>query len=82
MSTIPQPVWYLLTVKVSSGFMMEKRGRLLGALNPRFSHPSSLVMTQESLISLPEAARVRIVPTGRAFSGTRFLEENSQGSQS
>ena len=82
MSTMPQPVWNLLTVKVSSGFMMENRGRLQGALKPRFSQPSSLVRTQESLISLPEAERVRMVPTGMAFSGTRFLLENSQGSQS
>lgn len=31
----------------------------------RFSQPSSFVMTQELLISLPEAAMVRITPTGR-----------------
>ena len=62
--------------------MMEKSGRLQGALKPRLSQPSSFVMTQESLISLPDAARVRMVPTGSAFSGTRFLELNSHGSQS
>ena len=69
-STVPQPVWYLLTLYVSSGLQIENRGRWVALLKPLLNPFSSLVITQDALISLPEAERVRMVPTGSAVWGT------------
>ena len=55
---------------------MENRGRWVVLLKPRFKPFSSLVITQEALISLPEADRVRMVPTGRAPAGAASLVKN------
>ncbi len=79
-STVPHPVWNLLTVNVSSGLQMANSGRWVGLLNPRFKPPSSFVMTQDKLVSLPEADRVRMLPWGRAFAGTSSFKKNFQGS--
>ena len=65
-STMPQVSWYFGRVYVSSGFMMANFGLLKSVLIPAFLPVSSLVMTAESLISLPAAEIVRMTPTGRA----------------
>ena len=49
------------------------RQRQHSLFKPRLSHPSSLVMTEELLISLPAAAMVRTVPTGVQAVGIFFL---------
>ena len=54
MSTMPQPVWNLETVNVFSGLRKEMTGRLVSLVMPRFSLVSSLVSTQELLLSEPE----------------------------
>jgi hypothetical protein len=41
-------------------------GRMASPVAPRLNIPFSLVMTESGLPSLPAAAIVRIVPTGRA----------------
>ena len=64
MSTIPQPVWNLDTVNVFSGLRKLMRGRLVWLVMPRFYLRSSLVSTQELLVSEPEAESVSTEPTG------------------
>ena len=57
---------------VSSGFMTANTGRHRSLLYPRLIQPSSVVITDESLISLPAAAMVSTAPTGRAARACRF----------
>ena len=45
---------------------MAKAGRLKGVLQPRLLSVDSSVKTAESLVSLPAAAMVSTLPTGRA----------------
>ena len=68
MSVMPQAVWKGGRVWVSAGFRMENFGRMASPEAPRLYMPFSLVMTESGLPSLPAAAMVNIVPTGRAFS--------------
>lgn len=56
------------------------RGRLVSLVIPRFSLVSSLVSTQELLLSEPEAASVSTVPTGRVVSGFVPVDANCHGS--
>ena len=81
MSTMPQPVWNLETVNVFSGLRKEMTGRLVSLVMPRFSLVSSLVSTQELLVSEPEAASVSTVATGSVLSGLVPVEANSHGSR-
>ena len=62
-------------MKVSSGFMMEKTGRINGEPKPVFMGMVSSEMTQLSLSSLPAAGRVRISATGILFSPGLVLPE-------
>ena len=56
------------------------RGRLVSLVIPRFSLVSSLVSTQELLLSEPEAASVSTVPTGSVVSGFVPVDANCHGS--
>ena len=60
---------------------MEKQGRRQSASALFLSRVFSLVMMESGDPSLPEAAMVSTVPTGRAFSGT-LPEKKSQKSPS
>ncbi len=73
-------VWNLETVNVFSGLRKEMTGRLVSLVMPRFSLVSSLVSTQELLVSEPEAASVSTVATGSVLSGLVPVEANSHGS--
>ncbi len=55
---------------MSSGFMRANLGRITKAVYPRFSHPSSLVITELGLASLPAAGMVRTTPTGMLSSAS------------
>ena len=64
MSAAPQAVWYGGRVKVSSGFMIANLGRMHSAPASLLYQPSSLVMTEPLLDSLPAAGMVSTTPTG------------------
>ena len=53
---------------------MAKVGLVKSQLNPLFSQISSLVITEELLISLPDADRVKITPMGRHLSASLLRE--------
>ena len=67
-SVAPAAVWYAGSVCVSSGFKILNFGRITSEPAPLLNMPSSFVITESGLPSLPAAAIVRTVPTGRAFS--------------
>ena len=60
MSTVPTPVWYLSTEKVSSGFSIAKIGLTKSELKPDLRFCLSSWITQEFDNSLPAAEIVRI----------------------
>ena len=57
------------------GSRMAKAGRLKGVLQPRLLSVASSVKTAESLVSLPAAAMVSTLPTGRAPVMGRTLQK-------
>ena len=61
---------------------MAKRQRQRSLFTPRFSIPSSLVITHEFDISEPAAGIVNIAPTGRASFGVAFPSQKSHTSPS
>ena len=80
MSAMPQTSCFSGTVKVSSGFMKARTGRLSGVLRPTLRIVSSFVNTAESLVSLPAAASVSTEPTGMVFSSLARPLQKSQTS--
>ena len=73
MSAAPQAVWYGGRVKVSSGFMMANFGRMHSPPASFLYQPSSFVMTEPLLASLPAAGMVSTTPTGRdSLTGSFF----------
>ena len=75
MSTMPQPVWNLETENVFSGFRKLIRGRLVWLVMPRFSLVSSLVSTQELLVS-GRGKLPRVAPGGDTHADTLGRIEN------
>ena len=69
MSDAPQAVWNGGSVKVSSGFMIANRGRMHSVSASRLYQPSSRVMTEPLLASLPAAGMVSTTPTGSISGG-------------
>ena len=65
MSAAPHAVWYGGRVKVSSGFMMANFGLMHSPPASFLYQPSSLVITDPLLASLPAAGMVSTTPTGR-----------------
>ena len=64
-------------MKVKQGFIIANLGRLNSVGKPLLSRVSSLVSTEELLVSLPAAAIVSMHPIGRLFSKVFVLVQNS-----
>lgn len=83
MSATPAAVCSGGSVKVSSGFITANLGRrALSVRSDILRMPSSLVITELPLPSLPAAGIVSTTPTGSAFSITAFPAQKSQKSPS